>query len=125
MLASRSAIAGAVNALENLGLIRRSRAAGERMDRVRIDINGTPTRWGSTSLSTGSRATSPAKAWRCWPTPRSSGGRYCWSWAAFADFLVERLPVLEQEWKAHREALRAAGQLPADPFHSHRKDEEG
>ena len=33
-------------------------------------------------------------------------------WAAFADFLVERLPVLEQEWKAQREALRAAGELP-------------
>src|SRR6266508_4854739 len=39
LLASRSAIAGAVNYLENLGLIRRSRAAGERMDRVRIDMS--------------------------------------------------------------------------------------
>jgi hypothetical protein len=36
-------------------------------------------------------------------------------WAAFADFLVERLPLLEQEWKKHRETLRAAGQLPGDP----------
>jgi hypothetical protein len=35
-------------------------------------------------------------------------------WAAFADFLVERLPILEKEWKSHREALRAAGELP-DP----------
>jgi len=34
-------------------------------------------------------------------------------WAAFADFLVERLPLLEQEWKERREALQAAGQLPA------------
>ena len=34
LLASRSAIAGAVTSLENLGLVRRSRAAGERMDRV-------------------------------------------------------------------------------------------
>ena len=40
LLASRSAIAGAVSALENLGYIRRSRAAGERMDRVRIDLTG-------------------------------------------------------------------------------------
>ena len=39
LLASRSAIAGAVNTLENLGLIRRSRAAGERMDRVRVDMS--------------------------------------------------------------------------------------
>ena len=41
LLASRSAIAGAVSTLENLGLIRRSRAAGERMDRVRIDMSST------------------------------------------------------------------------------------
>src|SRR5580692_13050980 len=39
LLASRSAIAGAVNTLESLGLIRRSRAAGERMDRVSIDMS--------------------------------------------------------------------------------------
>lgn len=45
-------------------------------------------------------------------------------YAAFADFLVERLPVLEQEWNAHREALRAAGELPDDPFHAPRKDQE-
>jgi hypothetical protein len=44
--------------------------------------------------------------------------------AAFADFLIERLPVLEQEWNAHREALRVADELPDDPSHSHRKDQE-
>src|ERR687898_749471 len=38
LLASRSAIAGAVKTLEQLGLVRRFRAAGERMDRVRIDL---------------------------------------------------------------------------------------
>jgi hypothetical protein len=36
-------------------------------------------------------------------------------WAAFADFLAERLPLLEEEWKVHRAALRAAGELPGDP----------
>src|ERR1700729_970027 len=39
LLASRSAIAGAVNTLEALQLVVRSRAAGERMDRVRIDLD--------------------------------------------------------------------------------------
>jgi hypothetical protein len=33
-------------------------------------------------------------------------------WAAFADFLVARLPELGKDWIAHREALRAAGELP-------------
>jgi hypothetical protein len=37
--------------------------------------------------------------------------------AAFAEFLLARLPELEKDWKAHREALRAAGDLPATPTH--------
>src|SRR5262249_53931795 len=36
--ASRGGIAGAVKTWEQLGLVRRSRAAGERMDRVGIDL---------------------------------------------------------------------------------------
>src|SRR5580698_6787367 len=39
LLASRSAIAGAIKILEAIHAIRRSRAAGERMDRVRIDMS--------------------------------------------------------------------------------------
>ena len=35
--------------------------------------------------------------------------------AAFADFLVERLPLLEQEWNAHRQVLRTSGELPDHP----------
>jgi hypothetical protein len=38
-------------------------------------------------------------------------------WAAFADFLVARLPELEKDWKAHREALHAAGELPDTQQH--------
>jgi hypothetical protein len=33
-------------------------------------------------------------------------------WAAFADFLVEKLPDLEKQWIAHRAALVKAGKLP-------------
>ena len=39
LLASRSAITGAVKVLENAHAVRRLRVAGERMDRVRIDLN--------------------------------------------------------------------------------------
>jgi DNA-binding transcriptional regulator GbsR (MarR family) len=39
LLASRSAVTGALDVLERIGAIRRSRAAGERMDRVRIDFS--------------------------------------------------------------------------------------
>jgi hypothetical protein len=102
LLASRSAIAGAVNTLETLRLIQRSRAAGERMDRVRIDMSG-PNAMG---FREGLRLLADA------PPERRA---ILLEWAAFADFLVERLPVLEQEWKERREALRAAGQLPEAP----------
>ena len=39
LLASRSAIAGAVKTAEAIRVVRRTRAAGERMDRVRIDLS--------------------------------------------------------------------------------------
>lgn len=39
LLASRSAITGAVKILETSHVVRRTRAAGERMDRVRIDLS--------------------------------------------------------------------------------------
>jgi DNA-binding MarR family transcriptional regulator len=111
LLASRSAIAGAVSALENLGYIRRSRAAGERMDRVRIDLTG-PRAMGF-DISEYQEQANLAREGLEMLADASPGRRaVLLEWAAFADFLVERLPILEQEWKDRREALRAAGDLP-------------
>ncbi len=114
LLASRSAIAGAVNTLESLGLIRRSRAAGERMDRVRIDMSS-PQAMGFDSPSTRSRASWPERVFVVLADAPPERRAILLEWAAFADFLVEQLPVLEQEWKERREALRAAGELPEAP----------
>jgi hypothetical protein len=33
---------------------------------------------------------------------------------AFADFLVEQMPKLRQEWEARRQALAASGHLPEE-----------
>jgi DNA-binding MarR family transcriptional regulator len=123
LLASRSAIAGAVSTLETLGLVRRSRAAGERMDRLTIDRTSRRA-WGfdvSEYREQGELAREGLEVLADAPPERRA---VLLEYAAFADFLVERLPVLEQEWNAHREALRAAGELPDDPFHSHRKERE-
>jgi DNA-binding MarR family transcriptional regulator len=114
LLASRSAIAGAVSALESLGLVRRSRAAGERMDRVRISLSSSRAMGFDMSeyeelgalMREGLRLLADAP-----PTRRA----VLMELAAFADFLVDRLPGLEQEWKAQREKLRAAGELHDDP----------
>lgn len=113
LLASRSAIAGAANALDHLGLIRRSRAAGERMDRIRIDLTG-PRSMGfdmSEYQEQGDLARKGLSLLKGAPPQRRA---VLLEMAAFADFLVERLPELEQEWKTRREALRAAGELPVD-----------
>jgi hypothetical protein len=119
LLASRSAIAGAVNSLEAIGLIRRSRAAGERMDRVCVDMSS-PRALGfdiSEYQEQGELAQEGLRVLADAPPGRRA---ILLEWAALADFLVERLPIWEQEWKERREALHAAGQLPEVPD-SHRE----
>lgn len=113
LLASRSAIAGAVGNLETLGLIQRSRAAGERMDRVRIDMSSSHAMGFDVSeqREAAELAREGLQLLADAPLERRA---ILLEWAAFADFLVERMPVLEQEWKDHRAALIAAGALPDD-----------
>ena len=119
LLASRSAIASAINTLETLRLIRRSRTAGERMDRVRIDPSS-PNAMGGFDVSEYREMAELAReGLRLLAEAPPERKAILLEWAAFSDFLVERLPVLEQEWKAHREALRAAGELPGDPATRH------
>ena len=114
LLASRSAIANAVNYLENLGLIERSRAAGERMDRVRISMSSSSA-MGFDVSEYQEQAELAREGLRLLADAPPGRRAVLLEWAAFADFLAERMPAWEQEWKAHREQLRAAGELPGDP----------
>jgi hypothetical protein len=116
LLASRSAITGAITTLEHLDLIRRSRAAGERMDRIWIDM--------STARSMGFDVTEyqeqgdlAREGLALLADEPPERRAVLLEWAAFAGFLVEKLPLLEKDWKAHRESLRAAGELPDPPSH--------
>jgi DNA-binding MarR family transcriptional regulator len=117
LLASRSAIAGAVKTLEQLGLVRRSRAAGERMDRVGIDLTSRralgfdPTEYQEQAALAREGLAILADA----PPERRA---VLLEWAAMAEWLVARLPEWEKDWQAHREALRAVGELPGDTTHS-------
>ncbi|HEX4064242.1 MAG TPA: hypothetical protein VHY58_24795 [Streptosporangiaceae bacterium] len=114
LLASRSAIAGAVGALETLGLIHRSRAAGERMDRIRIDMSSSHA-MGFDVSEYREQGELAREGLRVIADALPGRQAVLLEWAAFADFLAERLPLLEKDWNAHREALRDAGQLPANP----------
>ena len=111
LLASRSAIAGAVKTLETLGLIQRSRTAGERMDRVCIDMSSSHA-MGFDVSEYREMAELAREGLRLLADAPPARRAILLEYAAFADFLTARLPVLEQEWLAQREALRAAGELP-------------
>jgi hypothetical protein len=108
LLASRSAIAGAVNTLETIGLIRRYRAAGERMDRVSLDMSSSHAMGFDVSeyREQAELAREGLELLGDAPPERKA---LLLEWAGFADFLAERIPALEQEWLQRREELRASG----------------
>jgi DNA-binding MarR family transcriptional regulator len=112
LLASRSAVAGAVKVLETLHAVRRSRAAGERVDRVRIDLSS-PQSLGmdiSEYQELRAMAQEGLEVLRDAPPERQA---VLLEVAAFADFLVEQISLMQQAWVTWREELVAAGQLPA------------
>jgi hypothetical protein len=114
LLASRSAIAGAIKVAEATHAVRRSRSAGERMDRVRIDLS-TPQSMGmdmSEYEELADLAREGLDVLRDAPAERRA---VVLEMSAFADFLLEQVPRLQQEWEARRAALVASGELPRKP----------
>jgi DNA-binding Lrp family transcriptional regulator len=110
LLASRSAIAGAVKTLEDLGLIRRSRAAGQRADRVCIDLSSSRAMGFDVSEydELGELAREGLRAINDAPVERRA---VLLEMVAVADFLRDRIPALYEEWKKHRESLRESGEF--------------
>ena len=110
LLASRTAVTGALSGLERLHAIQRSRAAGERMDRVRVDFSSAQARGFDITeyQELGDLAREGLEVLRDAPAERRAELS---EMAAFADWLVDRTRVLQQEWEAHRDALRASGEL--------------
>ncbi|HTW20621.1 MAG TPA: MarR family transcriptional regulator [Mycobacteriales bacterium] len=117
LLASRSAIAGAVNSLETLRLIRRSRAAGERMDRVSIDLNSPHSMGFDVSEYEGLAELAREGLTVLADAPAERRAALV-EMAVFADWLTARLPEWERDWLAHRERLRDSGELPHQPPHA-------
>jgi DNA-binding transcriptional regulator GbsR (MarR family) len=111
LLASRTAITGALSVLEHTDVIRRSRAAGERMDRVRLDMSSPQSQGFDVTeyQQLGDLAREGLEVLKDAPAERRAE---LLELAAFADFLVDRTRALHHDWEAHRAALRAAGALP-------------
>jgi DNA-binding transcriptional regulator GbsR (MarR family) len=114
LLASRSAITNAVKTLETMRLIRRTRVAGQRMDRVRLDPSSPqamgldPTEYEEMKelVREGLEVVRDA------PAERQA---LLVEWSEFTDFLIEQIKRMQQEWLERRAALVAAGKLPEGP----------
>lgn len=110
LMASRSAITGAVKLLEAYGVAVRTRSAGERVDRVSGNLNALEPRNFDSSLfkeqgalfREGLALLSDATPARRAPLEEL---------LALVEFLGERLPQVLAEWRERRAALRASGRL--------------
>ncbi|AZP15197.1 MarR family transcriptional regulator [Streptomyces aquilus] len=110
LLASRSAITGAVKLLENYGIARRTRAAGERMDRVSLDPDSQqPQNFDAAVHQEHAALFREGLALLSDAPPERRAALE--EMIALAEFLAERLPKLVDEWHAHRDDLRASGRL--------------
>jgi DNA-binding MarR family transcriptional regulator len=110
--ASRSAVGGAINMLDTLRFVRRSRAAGERVDRVSLH----PDAWERSFETPGEHdglqdLADQGLAALGDDTPPSRRARLL-EVLALNEFLRDRTPKLQAEWRAYRDALRASGELP-------------
>ncbi len=105
LLASRSAITGAVKLLEGYRMARRTRVAGERVDRVSLDpasqqpqnFDSALHREHAALFREGLALLADAPPERRAPLEEM---------VALADFLSERLPALLDEWHTHRDEVR-------------------
>jgi DNA-binding MarR family transcriptional regulator len=114
LLASRSAITNAVKTLETMRLIRRTRVAGERMDRVRLD----PTSPQAMGLDTSEYEEMKELVLEGLDVVRDAPAErraLLLEWSEFMDFLLEQVNRMQQEWLERRAALVAAGKLPEPP----------
>lgn len=112
LLASRSAITGAVKLLEAHHIVRRVRTAGERVDRVSIDAAGLePTGFDAAVYRQQAALAREGLALLAGSSPERRA--VLEEAAALYDFLAERLPAVLAEWHARRDNLRTPGTLPA------------
>jgi DNA-binding MarR family transcriptional regulator len=114
LLASRSAISGAVKTLETMHVITRTRSAGDRMDRVRIDMS-TPESLGMDISEYEEMSQLAREGLEVLSGAPAERRAILLEFAAFSDFLVEQIRRFEKDWNERRAALVASGDLPGLP----------
>ena len=115
LLASRSAITQAVVLLEGQGLARRTRARGERVDRVAARLDVFTFERDLDASSYVEQSALLRRGITLLAEDDSDRRRALEELAAFNDFLAEKLPSLKDEWLVRRTHLRGtdAEEVPA------------
>jgi hypothetical protein len=103
LLASRSAITGAVKLLAGYRAVRRTRAAGDRTDRVSLDPAGLEPA-GFDAAGYREMAALAREGLSLMKDAPADRRRVLEDVAALGDFLAERMPALLEEWRAYRAA---------------------
>jgi len=116
LLASRSAIAGAVKTVEAMRVVRRTRVAGERMDRVQVDLSG-PNATGMDSAEYEELRELAQEGLEVLDGESIERRAVMLEMAALADFLIEVIPRIREGWETRRAELVTAGELPERPEH--------
>jgi DNA-binding transcriptional regulator GbsR (MarR family) len=111
LLASRSAITNAVKVLETMRQVRRTRVAGERMDRVRLDVS-TPQSMGLDMTEYEEMRELVREGLEVVRDAPAERRAVLLEMSEFADFVVEQMTRMQREWLERRAALVAAGKLP-------------
>lgn len=108
---SRSAVGAAVSLLERWCYLQRSHMPGQRAERIRLHPAVAERSLEDPQEYLDQAALARRGLELLGDTSMAKRARLL-EMAAFADFLARRTPELAVEWRAHREALRAAGDLP-------------
>ena len=111
---SRSAVGSAIASLENQALVVRTRAAGERADRIAFHPDAAVQGLESSAEYGALLALARRGLELLRDAPAARRARLLET-AAFYEFLLERMPAMAAEWRARRDALRASGELPDHP----------
>ena len=108
LLASRSAITGAVKLLEGYRAVRRERVAGDRVDRISLAPSALEPR-GFDPVAYKELAGLAREGLAVLGDDAPAGRRAVLEEvAALADFLAEKMPAVFEEWRARREILRSS-----------------
>lgn len=113
LLVSRSAITQSVVLLEGRGLVERSRARGDRVDRISARFDRLVAGQDYDPESYLNTAALLRRGVALLPDDDDSGRREALEeFASLYDFLAERMPKLKEEWLAHRAQLHSSKEVP-------------